>query len=105
MSGSKSRAVWSPEARADLSDIWTYYARHANQLTADSIILSIGAAVDVINDHPHAGRSRDDVRPGLRSASASPYIIFYRIGPRELPEIIRVLAERRDIDPLFVVRQ
>jgi plasmid stabilization system protein ParE len=101
MNGNKRPVIWSPEARADLSDIWTYYADNTGRHTADDIIRSIGAALNVINDHPYAGRSRNEVRTGLRSIPARPHVIFYRVGTSDTSEIVRILDERRDLDPLF----
>jgi toxin ParE1/3/4 len=53
-----------------------------------------------LQDHPFAGRARDDVRPGLRSIAASPHVVFYRVR-NEVAEIIRVLDRRRDVDEIF----
>jgi plasmid stabilization system protein ParE len=33
---------WSPEARADLSEIWNYYVNVAGRNTADKIVREIG---------------------------------------------------------------
>jgi hypothetical protein len=33
---------WSPEARADLSEIWNYYVSVAGRNTADKIVREIG---------------------------------------------------------------
>jgi plasmid stabilization system protein ParE len=38
--------------------------------------------------------------PGLRSALARPYTIFYRVQTDEV-EIVRVLHERRDFPAIF----
>jgi toxin ParE1/3/4 len=47
-----------------------------------------------------AGRSRDEVRAGLRSISASPHVVFCRLKGDQ-PEIVRVLDGRQDIDEIF----
>ena len=54
----------------------------------------------LLEDHPLAGRARDEVRPGLRSIAALPHIIFYRVTD-DAAEIIRVLDGRRDIEEIF----
>jgi toxin ParE1/3/4 len=41
--------------------------------------------------------------PGMRSALADPYVVFYRVGTDAI-EIIRVLHGRRDIASLFARR-
>ena len=49
---------------------------------------------------PSAGRSRDEIRPGLRSLAASPQVVFYRLN-NDRPEIVRVLDGRQDIEEIF----
>jgi toxin ParE1/3/4 len=56
--------------------------------------------VATIDDFPLAGRSRDEIRAGLRSLAASPDVVFYRLKD-DRPEIVRVLDGRRDIEEIF----
>jgi toxin ParE1/3/4 len=44
--------------------------------------------------------ARDDIRTGLRSLSATPQIVFYRLK-NDRPEIVRVLNGRQDIEEIF----
>ena len=97
----RGRLLWSPEAEADLADIWDYYAGVASRRTADSVIRAIGDTVRLVEDHPYGGRARDEVRPGLRSIAASPHVIFYRVTADEIAQIVRVLDGRRDIEAIF----
>jgi toxin ParE1/3/4 len=101
MAGASRPPIWSPEAVADLSDIWSYYEGVASRRTADNIIRAIGDAVRLLEDHPYGGRARDEVRPGLRSVVANPHVIFYRVIADEVAEIVRVIDGRRDIDAVF----
>jgi plasmid stabilization system protein ParE len=39
--------VWSPDAGADLSDIWDYYAQAAGRRTADKIVRVIDGRRDI----------------------------------------------------------
>jgi toxin ParE1/3/4 len=93
-------AIWSPEAVRDLDEIWNYYHLVAGGNTAEKIVRRIGEFVAMIEDHPFAGRSRNELRQGLRSLAAAPHVIFYRIKD-DIPEIIRILDSRRDIDEIF----
>jgi toxin ParE1/3/4 len=54
----------------------------------------------MLEEHPLAGRTRDQIRPGLRSVLASPYVIFYRVLGNAA-QLIRILDGRRDIDDIF----
>jgi plasmid stabilization system protein ParE len=76
MVGSSRALIWSPEAQADLSDIWNYYAQVAGRRIADNIVRAIGNAIRLLEEHPYGGRSRDEVRPGLRSVVANPHVFF-----------------------------
>jgi toxin ParE1/3/4 len=60
--------------------------------------------IALIEDHPFAGRSRNEVRPGLRSFAAAPHVVFYRVV-NDRPEIVRVLDGRQDIEEKFAVRE
>jgi toxin ParE1/3/4 len=91
---------WSRDALADLGEIWRYYAGVGGSPTADNIIRNIENVCRLLEDHPLAGRSRDDVRPGLRSIAVRPHVLFYRVIDNAA-EIVRVLDGRRDLDEIF----
>ncbi len=93
--------IWSSDAYTDLARIWDYYAQVAGRHTAEKIIREIGDATVILENHPFAGRSRNEVRPGLRSVIASPHVIFYRISAN-VAEIVRILDGRQDIDAQFI---
>jgi toxin ParE1/3/4 len=97
----KRPVLWSREAVEDIGQIWDYYVRVAGSRTADNILREIGKAIVLIEEHPFAGRSRDEVRASLRSVAVSPHVIFYRIA-NDRPEIVRILDGRQDIDEIFV---
>lgn len=72
----------------------------AGRHTADKIVRETGEACRLLEDHPFAGRSRNEVWPSLRSIAASPHVVFYRVN-NDAPEIVRVLDGRRDLDEIF----
>jgi toxin ParE1/3/4 len=92
--------IWSPEARTDLSEIWDYYVAVAGRHTADEVVRSFIEVCTVLEEHPFAGRARNEVRSGLRSMAARPYVVFYRVND-DVAEIVRVLDGRRDLDEVF----
>jgi toxin ParE1/3/4 len=100
MAERKPPVVWSPEALTDIDQLWNYYASVAGRGTADRILREIAKVVVVIHDFPSAGRSRDELRIGLRSLSADVHVVFYRLK-NERPEIVRVLDGRQDIGEIF----
>ena len=100
MAGHKPPILWSPEALNDIDHLWDYYARVAGRATADKIMREIATVVAAIDDFPLAGRTRDEIRAGLRSLAATPKIIFYRLKDGR-PEIVRVLDGRQDVEEIF----
>jgi toxin ParE1/3/4 len=100
MAARERAALWSPEALYDLNDIWDHYANVAGPPTADQLLRDINGVVAILEEHPFAGRVRDEIRSGLHSFATSPHVIFYRVVD-DRPEIVRVLDGRRDLDEIF----
>ena len=100
MAGSGRAAIWSPEAIADLDAIWMYYEPVAGRSTAEKIAREIDRLVATIEAHPFAGRSRDELRPGIRSLASKPHVLFYRVI-NDIPQIMRILDGRQDIEEIF----
>jgi toxin ParE1/3/4 len=96
-------ALWSPEALGDRERIWDYYVRIAGRHTAEKVLREIAEVIALIEEHPLAGRARNEVRRGLRSFAATPHVIFYRVV-NDTPQIVRVLDGRQDIEQKFTVR-
>jgi plasmid stabilization system protein ParE len=103
MAEGRRPAHWSPEALDDRDKIWDYYAGISGLHTAEKVLREIADAIALIESHPLAGRARSEVRKGLRSLAAAPHVVFYRIV-NDVPEIVRVLDGRQDIDEKFVTR-
>ena len=97
---SRTSVLWSPEAEEDVLDIWSYFAREASPAIADKQLRELLERIDSLREWPHAGRSRDELRPGIRSMATEPHIIFYQLSQDGI-EIVRVLHGRRDIDSIF----
>src|ERR1700722_16098674 len=85
------------KAEDDLSDIWYYVAKESGNVDiADRLIDSIAQRFHFLSNQPYSGRTRDELKPGLRSFPVGQYVIFYRLV---LPDvlILRVMHGRRDI--------
>ncbi|MDP1866119.1 type II toxin-antitoxin system RelE/ParE family toxin [Bradyrhizobium sp.] len=100
MAGYSFRVIWSPEALDDIDRLWEYYAGTAGRAIADKLLREVVRVVATIDDFPLAGRSRDEIRTGLRSLAASPHVVFYRLND-DRPEIVRVLDGRQDMEDIF----
>jgi toxin ParE1/3/4 len=89
----------SPEASADLDEIWIYIAQD-NPDAADKYIRAIVSRFPKLARMPLMGRERPELSPGLRSLVVGHHVIFYRLLEDRL-EIVRVLDGVRDLPPLF----
>jgi toxin ParE1/3/4 len=87
----------SPEAEGELDDIWYYIATESSSIEVAgahagrhqrSICSALQASL--------LGRSRDDLKPGLRSITVGAYVVLYRVEHEDVV-ILHVLQGRRDI--------
>lgn len=90
---------WTPESESDLVEIWHQIATDSMS-AADDVMLRIQEQSRKLAEFPLIGRMRDELRRGLRSVSAHPYVILYRIRS-EAVEILRVLHGARDLKELI----
>ncbi len=87
----------SPEAAAELDDIWYYVAKESRSVArANRLVDALTARFYLLATFPHIGRRRDDLRPGLRSFPVGDYVIIYRIETADVL-ILHILHGRLDI--------
>ncbi len=89
------RIVRRPKAQDDIDALWSYIARR-DIVAADRTVDRIVDATDRLSLFPYSGRDCSDWKPGLRSISASPYIVFYRVTADHI-DIVRILHGARDV--------
>jgi toxin ParE1/3/4 len=89
----------SPAARADLAEIAGYIAAD-NPERALSFIAELEARAMQAAERPLSFSSRDDISPGLRSASHGRYLVLFRDLPDRV-RIVRVLHGARDMTQVF----
>jgi toxin ParE1/3/4 len=89
------RIVRRPAAQEDVDALWAYIAQH-DLAAADRMIDRIVDATGRLVQFPYSGRDHGDRHPGLRSITASPYLVFYRVMADRI-EIVRVLHGARDV--------
>lgn len=77
----------SPQAEAQLDDIWLYIARESASIdTSTRIVQNICDRVWLLAKSPRMGRRRPDLSPEPRSWTASDYVILYSIEKDEAGE-------------------
>ncbi len=91
----------APDAAADLDHIWYNVALGSDSIArADRLVDAITERFYLLSLHPRIGRTRDDLRPGLRSFAVVGYVILYRIEGEDVV-IVHVLHGRQDIPGLI----
>jgi toxin ParE1/3/4 len=90
----------STQAEHDLMDLWYYIEERSGEDRADAVLRQINKTLATVAGQPGMGRSRNELREGLRSLPVLSYMIFYRPIENGI-EVVRVLHGRRDFAALF----
>lgn len=95
-----SRVIIRPQAVQDVRDLWLYLADHASPEQADRVVEQIRQKLELASAYPYMGRSREELRPHVRSLVIGRYVAFY-IPLDDGIEVIRVLYGGRDLPALL----
>jgi plasmid stabilization system protein ParE len=71
MPGSEGRLVWSPEAEADLTEVWRWGAKRFSPDSADLHLRDIDGAANRLLEFPLSGVARDSLLAGIRSVAVN----------------------------------
>ena len=93
------RLETSPEAEADLVDIWSYIADDQPD-NADKFLDKLQAVAEKLAEFPGLGRNRPELANNLKSFPVDRYSLFYCITEDALI-LVRVLTSARDIDNIL----
>jgi len=94
--------IISPEALADLNAAWDYLAER-NRSAADQFLDDFYTAATRHAAFPLSGRSRDDLRPGLRSFVVGRRHVAFFLPDGDTIRVVRVLHGSRDVDQIMAV--
>jgi len=97
-----SRVVFRPEAEADLTAIALHIATDSPARAA-KVIARLRERCAILENHALAGRPRDELGEGLRSLSAQPYVLLYRLTDGTA-EVVAVLHGARDLPAALAAR-
>ena len=90
----------SPQANADIFDIWQYIAENSDIATADRVREKFYAAFETLSKTPGQGHGRSDLTSyPLLFFPVYSYLIVYRL--KSSIEIVAVLHGRRDVERLL----
>jgi toxin ParE1/3/4 len=90
----------SQEADNDLEEIFDYTQVQFGSEQAIKYLLGFESLFENLCIHPETGRTRDEIRKGLRSISHISHVVFYRILKDRI-RIVRVLHSGRDLQKLI----
>ena len=92
----------SPQAQADLDEIWLYIAQeNGNTDSATRVLSSIADRFALFARFPYIGKSLDaHDRPNVRTFSFGRYMIFYSTRADEI-RILRIIHASRDVQSVF----
>jgi len=93
----------SPEAEAELDDIWLYLARESGSIdVANRVIDKITERLWLLARYPYLGQARDeDLRPGLRTFPVDGYVIVHRLDDNDVVLVLHVVPPGRNIGTLI----
>ena len=86
----------SPEADSDISDIFDYTEFEYGLQKAVDYTTQFSAVFIQLSQEPELGRTRNEIRNGLRSLTQNEHVIFYRLLSDHI-RIVRVLHGHSDI--------
>ena len=93
------KARLSDQAKEDLVAMWEYIAQD-NPSAADRLLQKLVQQYRSLADNPGMGRSRDELRPGLRSFPIGNYLILYHPIPEGIA-VFRIIHGARDLERLI----
>jgi len=94
-----SELKFSRRSQHDLNKIWDRIAED-DRAAAERFTTEIRQKCRLLADNPRLGRTRDELRPGLRSFSVGRFLILYRVLDDGI-QVVRVVHGARNIGALF----
>ena len=95
------RVLFSPEAQADLEELYDYIAGRSGEERALGYIERIEEWIVRLESFPERGNRRDDIRPGLRVAGYERRVSIAFQVEAESVTILRILYAGRDLEKTF----
>lgn len=94
------QVLLSDPAINDLEDIYDYTERIHGPAQAFVYTSVFDTSFDRLSRHPLSGRTRNEIRQGLRSIVKEHHVIYYRVLADHI-RIVRILHSSKDIPRFF----
>lgn len=95
-----ARFFLSERAALDLRDLKVESLRKWGDAQTYTYLDALEKRLQWLADSPYLGRSRDEVREGLRSYSEGSHVVFYRARADGI-EVVGILHQRQDLQRYF----
>jgi toxin ParE1/3/4 len=92
--------VLSKRAESDLRKVKTDSLKKWGEEKTKVYLLHLESRMQWLADNPNLGKSRDEVRTGLRSFPEGKHVVFYRLG-LDCIEVAGVPHHRRELQRFF----
>ena len=92
--------IVTDEAKADIREIAIYTEEEWGVKQRDKYLNDLDKTFHKIQQSPHLGRERKEIKNGVFSRSFQKHNIFYQLASDHL-EILRVLHHARDVHRAF----
>lgn len=96
----RGRLRVSKSARLDMAEAFAYRLEQAGEVSARGQNRRFWQVFNTLASMPGAGRSLEEIAPGLRIFPANSFLILYRLD-RQGVHILRVVHGSRDIPALL----
>jgi toxin ParE1/3/4 len=89
------------KAKSDLKDIALFTSRRWGREQRNIYLKQIDDSFSLLAENPDIGKTCNEVRDGYRKFPQGSHVIFYQqIGSQNI-QIIRILHESMDVNPIF----
>lgn len=102
------RLIWTPQARADLIDIYLTIGIE-QPAAAERYLTKMEQKAMLLAEQPRLGVRKPEIHPAARMLVESPYVLLYETEPDtdegsiDIVEIVRVVDGRRDLRNLLPI--
>ncbi len=90
-----SEVVFSPQAHADLDEIWDYTADRWDIEQADVYVRGLVLACGAVASGARRGRNAGDIRPGYFKLAVVSHVVYYR-EINGIMDVVRILHQQMD---------
>ena len=93
-----SEVIFSPKAKADLSDIWDYTYAEWGADQAEKYVRDLWDVMQEQTQNLTKSVDIGDVRKGYRKVRSGSHVIFFKVPKAGIVDVVRILHQKMDFD-------